>query len=415
MKYPLTLRGTIVILAGAYLLLGPAKNSADLVSGIIGATFLLLGIFLAIVTIFGMLFIKARSFPTIFAPEEIPIALKTTKLITNCGPISVPPLFLLKTCLIFQRGDLTTTIHEIKGISNEERRLIEEINFPHRGNWSISGVLFSFEDVFGISKIKWTAPILDFSVRVSPAGEAGMQIPILSSLQRTGDDIEHLTERSGDPLDLKPYNPADGMRRILWKVFAKSGQLISRYPERAMTPEGKVIIYALAGENDDGLCSEIISYLKKLEELGLESYFTCSGSTSVVKQRADVLALMIDTVWESNWPLKEKTSLKSELEVLLSAVGNQAASISSVLIFCSEISLQNENSLEALHSIGSKLEKNGISPIFCIKQASAHEKPKRSSLIKRIFIENKIDSSQADELYPKFLKICSQANWPVIV
>jgi len=97
-------------------------------------------------------------------------------------------------------------------------------------------------------------------------------VPVLTSSYRAGDLISDANERRGDPFDLKPYHPSDGIKKILWKVYAKTGELISRHPEQSMTPEGQVFIFSVNNVEDDHVCGAALDYTKKLEDLSLDVF-----------------------------------------------------------------------------------------------------------------------------------------------
>jgi hypothetical protein len=55
----------------------------------------------------------------------------------------------------------------------------------------------------------------------------------------------------GERIDLREYAPGDPIRFILWKVFAKTRQLVVRTPERAISPARRAFAYVVAGHGDE--------------------------------------------------------------------------------------------------------------------------------------------------------------------
>ena len=55
---------------------------------------------------------------------------------------------------------------------------------------------------------------------------------------------------TGDRFDMRHYTPGDPIRFVLWKVFAKSRQLVVRTPERALSPVRQTIAYLVTGPDD---------------------------------------------------------------------------------------------------------------------------------------------------------------------
>jgi len=67
-----------------------------------------------------------------------------------------------------------------------------------------------------------------------------------------GDEISHHDgEPKGDRFDTRHYVPGDPIRFVLWKVFAKSRELIVRTPERAISPARQTMAYLVAGPDDE--------------------------------------------------------------------------------------------------------------------------------------------------------------------
>nr|WP_255216770.1 DUF58 domain-containing protein [Pseudenhygromyxa sp. WMMC2535] len=67
-----------------------------------------------------------------------------------------------------------------------------------------------------------------------------------------GDDISHPEgPQDGELYDLRHYNPGDPIRFVLWKVFARTRQLVVRSPERALSPVRQTCAYLVAGAGDE--------------------------------------------------------------------------------------------------------------------------------------------------------------------
>ena len=427
--YPLTIRGTLIVLAGIYLFLFPAQNSADLVASLLGLTIVIFGILLPIVTIAFGLILKRRTSVQIIGPDEIIISNTLAKVGIRTSVLSVPPLYSLKIKMHFLNTGLEASTHELIGSSSKERRFIETIKFPHRGNWEVKELALNFGDNFGLSSVSWKIPLTNCTFRVYPGGEHQRQIPIVSSTQRSGDELEHPTQRTGDPLDLKPYHPSDGVRRILWKVFAKSGQLITRHPEKSMTPEGKIFSLILAGPKDDSSCQMALNHLTKIEELSLENWSSCLGTrVEGLKPQSGVDAvadLAIDTAWAAQKLINTNSianSIKTEIQYLLSNIPSDNSELSSIYLFIGKSILSSEQHLRDLKEVGSWLNSRHIDPIFCVEEQELRSNTLNPTQTKMDFFKKIFFDSPKSELdiealkyYPEFLKICAQTGWQVIV
>jgi len=435
-KYPLTLRGTLALITGVYLFLGPAQYAADLVAGLLGLTLIVVGILLSVIAIiFGLIF-KRKLKPTVHSPQESKqgeqVSGQPIKIVINVGKLSVPSLFLLKLKLVFEKSDLTPSTHELIGQAKKDRLLVEEITFPHRGNWIVTNIQATFTDRFGLTTISWNMPLSDMAIRIAPSGDTNSYIPIISSSQRAGDELEHPLERTGDPYDLKPYHPSDSMRKILWKVFARSGELISRHPEKSMTPEGKVVIFVLADRHDDQTCQMALQYIERLQSLSLEVWAGCSGisksSLDLGRDLNSTKELLIDTAWDSNWAQREgeTSNTETDLEYLLASLPQNSSQLSSMLIFASRTAISSDDAVKSLSNIGSYLSSIGIEPIFCIEASKDTLQDTNSPILasalassprlRAFFLGEKLDPRQeAIKYYPNFIKICAQTNWQVII
>ena len=71
------------------------------------------------------------------------------------------------------------------------------------------------------------------------------------------------------------------MKRILWKTYAKSGQLVVRRPEPAVIPEGEVAVYLVAGADEDHVAGALLGYLNQLEESRVVVLFGTDGFGSM--------------------------------------------------------------------------------------------------------------------------------------
>jgi hypothetical protein len=140
-------------------------------------------------------------------------------------------------------------------------------------------------DALGLSRMTWDYPI-EASIEVSAANIPIKALPVVAASSRAGDELSVSQERSGDLYDLKPYDPNDGVKRILWKTYAKSGQLVVRRPEPAMIPEGEVAIYLIASREEDYVAGALQSYLKMLHDNQIVVLFGTDGLNSISQEHA---------------------------------------------------------------------------------------------------------------------------------
>ena len=273
----------------------------------------------------------------------------------------------------------------------------------------------------GISHHVWYVD-QDRSITVAPPRIIESNLPILSSTQRPGDLVIDNYNRKGDPFEIKAYHPSDGVKKIVWKAFAKRGELLSRHPEASMTPEGYVVILVLAGPDEDQVCSKALAYLRTLDELKLDTLVGCQGGKDELPAHnaTTAEALFIDTVWRSHSPTGE--SLKADATALLESSRRaiQGVAINKLLIFCSGERVSDSNGSRSMNELAEWLQAQGISPVFCM---AAPSRPLHSGAatkirgVSRWFVTPEPSSINAKSPvnYHEFLAGCLQRQWEVLV
>ena len=132
----------------------------------------------------------------------------------------------------------------------ESRRAAERIVAHARGE--VDRIVRGFEvsDVFGLWRLGWRhrAPA---SLRILPAPRSLRRLDLSRSL-RAGDALAHPAGRpEGDRLEIRRYVPGDPARHILWKVWARTGRLNVRLPERSLEEARHTFAYLMAAPGDE--------------------------------------------------------------------------------------------------------------------------------------------------------------------
>ena len=106
------------------------------------------------------------------------------------------------------------------------------------------------EDAFGLAR-HVTVDTRPVRLQVLPwAG--GLNLAVLLRVLAEGEDVPHPAGAPlGDRADMRRYGSADPLRLVLWKVYARTGQLMVRTPERALTPDLRVAAYLPATPHDE--------------------------------------------------------------------------------------------------------------------------------------------------------------------
>lgn len=131
-----------------------------------------------------------------------------------------------------------------------KRRLHEEVTPLRRGLHEEIVREVEVSDAFGLTRV--TFPLREERVvRFSPSMGALRSIRVVRSVAG-GDEISHPAgPPEGERVDLRHYAPGDPIKFVLWKVFARSRQLVVRTPERAIAPTRQTVAYLVTGQGDE--------------------------------------------------------------------------------------------------------------------------------------------------------------------
>lgn len=297
---PFSARGVVCLLFSAVLLFVFAYDESDLVANVIGtglATFCVLS---AIVCLSLRKSLRQRIMLEAHFDQKQLISRKPVDAGIVLRNSSLPPLFAIELRRQFSTVGVRSPGHIVTGKEASERRsLLDTVVFPHRGSWTLDTIEFSVKDAFGLARCSWKVPVgitAEVQARVLPI----RPLPIVSSSSRAGDQLDQATQRSGDPFDIKAYDPSDGVSRILWKTYARTRQLVVRRPEPAIVPEGEVALFLIAGRKDDHVAGALLSYLEQLENENVSVLFGTDGmvgNVPVLTQPDSIRSAIPHSVW----------------------------------------------------------------------------------------------------------------------
>lgn len=146
------------------------------------------------------------------------------------------------------------------------------------------------KDVLGFSTIDWEQEE-PLSLRVLPK-PAPLQSQSLLRAWFQGDDIsDPRGEPQGDRVDMRRYAPGDPPRLLLWKIYARTGKLMVRIPEAAVTTAPRICAYMVAGPNDETLGS-LARTMVEHNLLGEGWRFGADGSDRSVERKEEALRLI---------------------------------------------------------------------------------------------------------------------------
>lgn len=436
----ITPRSIIVIGFVCYLFISPIYREADIVASVLASSLISILLTFCIATfLYGRKFRRELDLQ-LFPPEMISSSVTTNSsevisnepctLVLRTSPLRIPPFYRLRISLELYSQDIYLREHQISGASDSERVLVQQVSFPHRGNWHIRNSTIELQDSLGFTSYLWTLTEEDIAarIRVAPPSENMSSVPILSSSDKTGDMLPDAKERKGDPYDLKAYHPSDGIRKILWKIFAKSGELIARHPEASMTPEGQVVVFCLANKFEDATCSAVMAYIKILEDINLEVFFGCEGMhTSHIATSGDAANdLLIESVWATEESTSNSITENMKSLVQQFSASHHDAGLKRIVIFCSRRRLMTLEGVNSAMAVGDYLESIQAKPVFCLienlpilgesEKIQAYEKSSNPNPIFRYFIRPKIGNKQQENMaiLNQFLSLCLSNDWRVV-
>lgn len=126
----------------------------------------------------------------------------------------------------------------------------EEVAALERCSRSTIRRRFDVADSFGLTRVRFDVEQTT-SLKCYPAAGNLRQVHVVRSMA-AGDQFPHPEgPAQGERVDMRHYSPGDPIRFILWKVFARTRQLVVRTPERAFGPIRQTVAYLVRGELDE--------------------------------------------------------------------------------------------------------------------------------------------------------------------
>lgn len=177
------------------------------------------------------------------------------------------------------------------------RRLCEEVQ-PQR-RITGGGIVRRFEigDIFGLTRITFER-VEHRPVRFLPWIGSLKQMHVVRGMAG-GEDVSHPEgPPEGDRYDMRRYAPGDPVRYVLWKVFAKSRQLLIRTPEQAISPARQTLAY-LVTSGDDEAAAGAARVAVDGGAFGREWKFGADGCGEVAETKDHALELLVQSARSS--------------------------------------------------------------------------------------------------------------------
>jgi hypothetical protein len=333
-RQTLSFRGIVLTIFGGWLLLFPLRNTTDIIAATTGILILSTLLLISGVTlIFGIRASRRITFSLLNHDDDFESGKPITLLLKVNAP-RILPFFSMSLSISWNEPLASSTTLVLDASALREELIPYTVTFPHRGVWHIKRVTCTFGDSFGLTRIIRESRSFASdaaSIEVYPPRHEYSEIPPITSHTSEGEIVHHSGVRSGDLIDYQPYTPALGMKRIVWKMFARSGILVSKIPERAVSPEGLSCLFIDASINDEAVADIAVSYFSYLESLSLRGFAGCLGMKDrpLAESSEDLKRLLCESVWDT------PAHSASETTHFIDSVLAKAPHLSSVLFFCS--------------------------------------------------------------------------------
>lgn len=171
-----------------------------------------------------------------------------------------------------------------------KRRLHEEVTALRRGLHESIARRIEVSDAFGLTRLTFTLR-QERVVRFVPSMGALRQMRVVRSIAG-GDEISNPAgPPEGERVDLRHYAPGDPIKFVLWKVFARSRQLVVRTPERAIAPTRQTVAYLVTGTGDESAAGAA-RVAVDTGALGAEWVLGADGNDTYAKSPVQALELL---------------------------------------------------------------------------------------------------------------------------
>jgi hypothetical protein len=158
----------------------------------------------------------------------------------------------------------------------ERRRLHEECIPTRRGMFEQVERRIEVSDPFGFARCAFRV-IDPRAVRALPSVGALKRVEVVRTLSPGEDISDPRGGPDGERSDMRAYAPGDPIKFVLWKVFARSGDLVLRSPERAFSPAKQTTAYLVAGAGDEAAAG-LARLLVETNSLGTRWVLGADGS-----------------------------------------------------------------------------------------------------------------------------------------
>ncbi|HEU4718595.1 MAG TPA: DUF58 domain-containing protein [Bacteroidia bacterium] len=234
------------------------------------------------------------------------------------------PLFLLNENL-YERKKLLRY-----GVSGQGRTLLND-----RGIYDVEEVQFQFTDILGIIALPVT---IHFTKQLITLPRAQQPLSAKAEPQATEEQTERIEIPKrvvGEYLNYKDFETGDDVRRIVWKIYARNGELVVRIPE-TMDPYASQLYFYVSyfretSSPDEGIyLAELLNRYKDkvrnlyetLEKNGFEMRMPADQQLPVIgeEEGKPEMLRITSASWQKNMPPSSFIAPRNAAFVCLSSL-----------------------------------------------------------------------------------------------
>lgn len=251
--FPLTLQGILTLGLVAFALRQYAYGSLDLVVFALGICALAILIFSLFCTIVSGVLIQRRIHCEVAGQETAAHSIQLESGFPNESGFVLPalnyfPLIKLSWQVVYP-DKLATRIRVTE--NDEGHALLSEEILPERRCLSDMVIRqFTVADVLGFCRYSWRQS-QSRECYCLPQVNTLKQLPLLRSMTAEDGIPDPTGSPEGDRMEIRRYAPGDSVRDIMWKAYARSGQLNVRLAEKSVFHSQRTLAYLLSSDNDE--------------------------------------------------------------------------------------------------------------------------------------------------------------------
>lgn len=275
--FPLTLQGVISLTLALLALQVFGYGSMDLVVFALGVCAVAILVFSMLSVIFCGVMVQLRVRRGLQesvgkGPEHLEAGFPNETGLT-LPALNYFPLVRLSWQVIYP-DSIQTRVNIARG----GKLLVEEVIPTRRCKTNRLIRLFTVNDVLGLCRYRWRqGQALDLTAL--PRRNTINALPLLRSLTAEDGIPSPSGNPEGDRMEIRPYVAGDSVRNIMWKVYARTGELNVRLPEKSVYHSNRTVAYLISGKNDEAAAA-VARVAVESGALGDNWVFSADGTES---------------------------------------------------------------------------------------------------------------------------------------